>query len=104
MLDIFKYGDTFLDNNQVERLNRYISISRRNSLFFGSHKGAERGAILYTILMKFLSTNFLYLHTKSGKVEELDVEIAILFKSNNNVFISDRIMAAELGRLLIDSF
>ncbi len=39
--------------------------------------------------MKFLSTNFLYIHTKSGKVEELDVEIAILFKSNNNVFISD---------------
>lgn len=50
-LDIFKYGDTFLDNNQVERLNRYISISRRNSLFFGSHKGAERGAILYTIAL-----------------------------------------------------
>jgi len=54
--------------------------------------------------MKFLSTNFLYIHTKSGKVEELDVEIAILSKSNNNVFISDRIMAAELGRLLMDSF
>ena len=51
VLDIFKYGDTFLDNNQVERLNRYISISRRNSLFFGSHKGAERGAILYTIAL-----------------------------------------------------
>lgn len=51
VLDIFKYGDTFLDNNQVERLNRYISISRRNSLFFGSHKGAERGAVLYTIAL-----------------------------------------------------
>lgn len=49
--NIFKYGDTSLDNNLVERMNRYISISRRNSLFFGSHKGAERGAILYTIAL-----------------------------------------------------
>lgn len=49
--DIFKYGDTCLDNNMVERMNRYISLSRRNSLFFGSHKGAERGAVLYTIAL-----------------------------------------------------
>ena len=48
-MDIFNYGDTFLDNNIVERMNRYIFLSRKNSLFFGSHKGAERGAILYTI-------------------------------------------------------
>lgn len=47
--DIFKRGDTDLDNNYVERIQRYISLSRRNSLFFGSHKGARRGAILYTI-------------------------------------------------------
>lgn len=51
VVDIFNFGDTCLDNNQVERYNRYISISRRNSLFFGSHKGAERGAILYTIAL-----------------------------------------------------
>ena len=48
---IFKRGDTELDNNQVERYNRYFSISRRNSLFFGSHAGAERAAVLYTIAL-----------------------------------------------------
>jgi hypothetical protein len=49
--NIFSYGNTNLDNNTVERLNRYFSISRRNSLFFGSHKGAERAAILYTLAL-----------------------------------------------------
>ncbi|MDD7075617.1 MAG: transposase, partial [Prevotella sp.] len=43
LMNIFKRGDYHLDNNDIERLNRYISLSRRNSLFFGSHKGAERG-------------------------------------------------------------
>ena len=47
--DIFKRGDTALDNNAIERCNRYVSLSRRNSLFFGSHDGAECGCILYTI-------------------------------------------------------
>ena len=42
-------GDYHLDNNLVERLNRYISLSRRNSLFFGSHKGAGRGAMYYSL-------------------------------------------------------
>lgn len=51
MVDIFNYGYTHLDNNMVERLNRYVSVSRRNSLFFGSHNGAKRGAILYTIAL-----------------------------------------------------
>ena len=47
--DIFTRGDTSLDNNFVERINRYVSLSRRNSLFFGSHEGARRAAILYSI-------------------------------------------------------
>ena len=47
--DIFKRGDTNLDNNYIERIQRYISLSRRNSLFFGSHEGAKHGAILYSI-------------------------------------------------------
>ena len=47
--DIFKKGDTALDNNYIERIQRYISLSRRNSMFFGSHEGARRGAILYSI-------------------------------------------------------
>ena len=30
VVDIFNYGDTYLDNNMVERMNRYISLSRKN--------------------------------------------------------------------------
>ena len=41
--------DTPLDNNYIERIQRYISLSRRNSMFFGSHEGASRAAILYSI-------------------------------------------------------
>lgn len=51
MVDIFTQGDTNLDNNLVERFNRYLSISRRNSLFFGSHKGAERATVLYSVAL-----------------------------------------------------
>lgn len=38
-----------LDNNAIERINRYISISRRNSLFCGSHEGAERAALILSL-------------------------------------------------------
>lgn len=37
------------DNNDLERCMRYISLSRRNSLFAGSHKGAERSALIYSL-------------------------------------------------------
>lgn len=58
--NIFTRGDYHLDNNLVERLNRYISLSRRNSLFFGSHKGAERAAMYYSLACscKLLGINF----------------------------------------------
>ena len=32
-------------------MNRYFSMSRRSSLFFGSHSGAERAAVLYTLAL-----------------------------------------------------
>lgn len=38
-----------LDNNQIERPMRYISISRKNSMFCGSHKGANRMALIYSL-------------------------------------------------------
>lgn len=47
--NIFRGGAYELDNNTVERYNRYISMSRRNSLFFGSHDGAGNGALLYSL-------------------------------------------------------
>ena len=43
-------GGYHLDDNDMERLSRYISLARRNSLFFGSHKGAERGAMFYSLV------------------------------------------------------
>ena len=49
LMNIFTRGDYHLDNNLVERLNRYISLSRRNSLFFGSHTGAKRAAMFYSL-------------------------------------------------------
>ena len=70
---IFKRGDTELDNNLVERYNRYFSISRRNSLFFGSHTGAERAAVLYTIALscRMHGVNFFeYLKFILGKTTE----------------------------------
>ena len=57
VVDIFKRGDTALDNNLVERMNRYFSMSRRSSLFFGSHKGAERAAVLYTLALSAKMNN-----------------------------------------------
>ena len=58
--NIFTRGDYNLDNNLVERLNRYISLSRRNSLFFGSHEGAERAAMFYSLACscRLLGINF----------------------------------------------
>jgi hypothetical protein len=38
-----------LDNNAIERENRYISLNRKNSMFFGSHKGAKRSALLFSL-------------------------------------------------------
>lgn len=46
---IFDYGFTRLDNNLVEIINRYISMRRRSSLFFGSHAGAKRYAVLLSL-------------------------------------------------------
>lgn len=49
MANIFTAGNYQLDNNTVERYNRFISLSRKNSMFFGSHKGAGKGAIFYSL-------------------------------------------------------
>lgn len=46
---IFRTGECDLDTNKIERLNRYVSLSRRNSLFLGSHDGAARGALFYAL-------------------------------------------------------
>jgi hypothetical protein len=38
-----------LDNNAIERCMRYISLSRKNSLFCGRHAGAKRTALIYSL-------------------------------------------------------
>ena len=42
-------GRLKLDNNLTEQQLRAIALGRRNFLFFGSHRAAERAAVLYTI-------------------------------------------------------
>lgn len=46
---IAHYGDVDWDNNRLEKIQRYISLSRHNSLFFGSHEGAKRGCFYYSL-------------------------------------------------------
>ena len=43
-------GQLPVDNGIVERLHRRPAIGRRNFLFAGSHDGANRAAIAYSIL------------------------------------------------------
>lgn len=44
-----KGADYDPDNNAIERTMRNISLSRRNSLFFGSHQGAKRSALFLSL-------------------------------------------------------
>jgi hypothetical protein len=39
-----------IDNGIVERLHRRPAVGRRNFLFAGSHSGAKRAAIAYSVL------------------------------------------------------
>lgn len=47
--NIFTGGAYALDNNICERFNRYIALSRKNSMFFGSHAGAQRASVYYSL-------------------------------------------------------
>ena len=43
-------GDLAIDNNLAERVLRAVAIGRRNWLFAGSDAGAERAAIIYSLI------------------------------------------------------
>lgn len=43
-----------MDNGEVERALRRVAVGRKNWLFFGSDTGAERGAILYSVIVTCL--------------------------------------------------
>lgn len=44
-------GRLEVDNGEVERIIRIVALGRRNYLFAGSDAGAERAAIVYTVLV-----------------------------------------------------
>ncbi|MCP5093107.1 MAG: IS66 family transposase, partial [Gammaproteobacteria bacterium] len=44
------HGEVPMDNGAVERLHIRVALTRKNFLFAGSDAGAERAAIVYTIL------------------------------------------------------
>ncbi|SDF12328.1 Transposase [Mucilaginibacter pineti] len=44
-----EHGNVTIDNNQVERAIRTVAIGRKNYLFSGSHEGAQRSAMLYSL-------------------------------------------------------
>jgi transposase len=46
---IFDDGRFHLDNNMIEREMRPIAVGRKNYLFAGSHEGAKRAAIIYSL-------------------------------------------------------
>ena len=48
---ILKCGDYDLDNNLIKRMQRLVSLLRRNSLFFGSHKGGETAAMYLSLVV-----------------------------------------------------
>jgi transposase len=48
--NFLKDGRLPIDNNLVERLIRIVAIARKNFMFCGSHEGAKRAAILYTLI------------------------------------------------------
>jgi hypothetical protein len=50
VLRIMDSGVYELDNNSIERQMKYIAIGRKNYYFAGSHDGARRAAVLYSLL------------------------------------------------------
>lgn len=47
---VFDDGWIALDNNPAERALRSVAIGRKNYLFAGSERGAERAAAFYTLI------------------------------------------------------
>ena len=44
-------GDLDIDNNLAERVLRIVAIGRKNWLFAGSDAGAERAAVIYSLIV-----------------------------------------------------
>ncbi len=50
LLNYLYNGDLLIDNNRIENTIRPHAIGRKNGLFAGSHQGAKRSAMFYSLL------------------------------------------------------
>jgi len=74
MLQYLRDGRYEIDNNLIENQMRPIALGRKNYLFAGSHEGARRAAVIYSILQTcklnqvnpfdYLSDVFRRIHTR----------------------------------------
>jgi len=79
------YGCYEIDNNLIENQMRPVALGRKNYLFAGSHEGAKRAAVLYTVLntCKLNGVNsFQYLYDVLRKVHVPGVQLKELFPHN----------------------
>jgi transposase len=81
-IELYLEDGTFeIDNNGVERQIRPIAIGRKNYLFAGSHEGARRAAILYSLLatcklhkinaFEWLRDVLVRVHDRNSKLKDL---------------------------------
>lgn len=79
-----------LDNNAVERANRYNAVGRKNYMFHWTEVGAQRAAILYSLIISCVSNGvdpFEYLidvlkRIQSHPAREVDLLTPALWKEN----------------------
>jgi len=50
LLRYAEHGESEIDNNLIENSIRPVAIGRKNYMFAGSHHGAERAAMMYSLL------------------------------------------------------
>jgi transposase len=50
LLRYVEHGEAEIDNNLIENSIRPVAIGRKNYMFAGSHHGAERAAMMYSLL------------------------------------------------------
>ena len=85
MLQYLRDGRVEIDNNLIENQMRPVALGRKNYLFAGSHDGAKRAAVLYTILntCKLNGVNsFDYLYDVLRKIHVPGVSLSELLPQN----------------------
>ena len=70
------HGDLLLDNNKIENAMRPIALSRKNSLFSGTHQTAQDAAMIFS----------LFETCKRNQVDTQDWLTDVLYKINDPTF------------------